>query len=80
MSLDLKDSLIKLFFNMISSGRIEMMDESVNGGAESTELEPMEVTGADDQEPKKRIVGTFKVSSTVTTEKGALPKWFKPAK
>lgn len=54
-----------------------------NYADEGDDDEPMDVgvgLSADGAEPKKRIVGTFKVSSTVTTEKGALPKWFKPAK
>lgn len=61
-----------------------MMDN--NNGAMSDKNteneEPMDVASGstDSGEPKKRIVGTFKVSSTVTTEKGAMPKWFKPAK
>lgn len=56
--------------------------ETVPNLSSSTET-PMEVTQMESEaadEPKKRIVGTFKVSSTVTTEKGALPKWFKTAK
>lgn len=64
------------------SGRIELMDGNANSGANDMEEgEPMDVTNAVNQgEPKKRIVGTFKVSSTVTTEKASMPKWFKTAK
>lgn len=60
-------------------GRIEMRENDANNELCEPAEDQMEVTSSCD-EPKKRIVGTFKVSSTVTTEKGSLPKWFKPAK
>lgn len=60
--------------------------ENANGGeaAENTLDDPTDMEVADPEdtaEPKKkRIVGTFKVSSTIATDKNALPKWFKTAK
>lgn len=57
--------------------------ENANGGeaAENTLDDPTDMEVENTAEPKKkRIVGTFKVSSTIATDKNALPKWFKTAK
>lgn len=72
-----------MFSPRCCSGRIEMTEGSTS--SQSCTEEPMDesesgAAATDSSEPKKRIVGTFKVSSTVTTEKAGLPKWFKTSK
>lgn len=59
------------------------MDGDNNDGTGNQDNDSMDVTEDNEEtdERKKRIVGgNFKVSSTVSTEKKGIPKWFKTAK